>query len=601
MFQSFEIRTHPKDGPPRLAALRAELVAEPLDGFLVPRADAHQGEYVADHDGRLSWLTGFTGSAGFCAVLTDRAGVFIDGRYRVQVKSQVDLEHFTPVPWPETKLGNWLKEALPDGGTIGYDPWLHAYNEIETLSELLKVSGISLQTSGNLVDRIWHDQPPPPLGKVEVYPAELAGESHKDKRKRLAKALIDSGQSAAIITLPDSLAWLLNIRGSDIAHNPVAHGFAILHADSSVDLFIDAAKLDENVNVHLGADVRVHAPAAFAVTLASLSGKILVDKNTVPMQVIHTLETAKIHTVFDRDPCILPKARKNPAEIAGSAEAHLRDGAAMVEFLHWLDQEAPKGALTEIDVVKKLEGFRRATNALRDISFETISGAGPNGAIIHYRVNEECNRNITSGELLLVDSGGQYLDGTTDITRTIAIGEIGEDEKICFTRVLQGMIAVSRARWPKGVAGRDLDSLARYPLWLAGQDYDHGTGHGVGAFLSVHEGPVRIARTSDLPLESGMLLSNEPGYYREGAFGIRIENLIVVEPATDLPGADNREMLAFRTLTYVPIDRRLIVSDMLSTNERDWVNQYHADTRRFLSPRLSKEAREWLDAATQPL
>ena len=599
MFQTFTVTARPEQGPPRLAALRAKLAEAGLTGFLVPRADAHQGEYVAPHDERLAWLTGFTGSAGFCIVLPEVAGVFIDGRYRVQVKSQVDLAHFTPVPWPDVKPGDWLKEKLSQG-VIGFDPWLHTVDEIGKIEAALEGSAITLRPTENFVDAVWPDQPPPPRGRAIPHPLEFAGESAQAKRARLAADLRGAGQKAAVITLPDSVSWLLNIRGSDVARNPVVHAFALLHDDGRLTLFIDLAKLDAAVQEHLGPEVTLAPPADFTAALQALAGPVRVDRATAPLAVWQILEAAGVKTVPGQDPCLLPKARKNAAEIDGMRTAHLRDAAAMVEFLAWLDANAP-GELTEIDVVTKLEGFRRATNALREISFETICGAGPHGAIMHYRVTEETNRPLGSGELLVVDSGGQYPDGTTDITRTIALGEPPAEARACFTRVLQGMIAISRLRWPKGLAGRDLDPFARYQLWLAGQDFDHGTGHGVGAFHSVHEGPQRLSRTSEVPFEPGMILSNEPGYYREGAFGIRLENLVVVEPASDLPGADPRPMLSFETLTYVPIDRRLIDASLLSPAERSWLDAYHREVRERIGPRVSAAALDWLEAATQPL
>jgi Xaa-Pro aminopeptidase len=596
MFQTFETTSHPEYGPARLAALRAACAGEGLDGFLVPRADAHQGEYVADCDARLAWLTGFTGSAGFCVALADVAGVFVDGRYRTQVKSQVDLSVFTPVDWPETGLAEWLAAALPSGGKTGFDPWLHSADEIAKLEGKLAGTGITLHPCDNLVDRIWQDRPAPPRGKVIDYPVEFAGETSAGKRKRIAETL-DTAR-AAILTLPDSICWLLNIRGSDIARNPVVQAFAILHKNGNTDLFTDPEKTG---SVPLDPQITVHSTDRFEPALAALDGPVLVDGQTAPKAVSDILTTNNIGIINAPDPCILPKARKNPAELSGTRAAHLRDGAAMAEFLCWLEQETPKGTLTEIDVVTKLEGLRRATNALRDISFETICGSGPNGAIIHYRVSNDSNRTIRPGELLLVDSGGQYLDGTTDITRTVPVGNVGTLEKTCFTRVLQGMIAISRARFPRGLCGRDLDPLARYPLWLAGQDYDHGTGHGVGTFLSVHEGPQRISRLSEVPLEPGMILSNEPGYYREGAFGIRIENLIVVKEGAPLEGADPRDMLDFETLAYVPVNRHLIVREMLSPGEREWIDSYHAKTLAMLTGLVPDDVKKWLIAACAPL
>jgi Xaa-Pro aminopeptidase len=402
-----------------------------------------------------------------------------------------------------------------------------------------------------------------------------------------------------VLTLPDSICWLLNIRGADIPRIPIVQAFAILFADGTMQLFSDPAKFDA-----LGPDPAITLAHwdAFPAALAQLTGPVRVDKASAPLAVTRALDAAGIEIAYAQDPCVMPKACKSQAELDATRAAHLRDAAAMCAFLAWLEAQAPKGGLTEIDVVSKLEGFRRASNALQDISFDTICGSGPNGAIVHYRVTQGTNRAVQPGELLLVDSGGQYLDGTTDITRTIAIGPPGEEERRCFTRVLQGMIEVSLARWPKGVAGRDLDSLARIALWRAGQDYDHGTGHGVGAYLSVHEGPQRIARSSTLALEPGMILSNEPGYYREGAFGIRIENLVVVQPAPALPGGDaQREMLDFETLTWVPIDRRLVVPEMLTGPQRDWLNAYQAEVAKRVGPALSADDQGWLAAATAPL
>ncbi len=593
MFQTFDVTSRPEQGPPRLAALRAELEAEGLSGFMVPRADAHQGEYVAARDARLAWLTGFTGSAGFCAALRDVAGVFIDGRYRTQVKRQV-ADDFTPVPWPDQRLAGWLKVQLPGGGKVGFDPWLHTVAEIERWSRELNGSGVSMVRSANLVDRIWEDQPDPPMQPVKIHPIEFAGESAEDKIARLANDLREAGHDAAVITLPDSIMWLLNIRGADIERNPLAQGFAVLHGDARVDLFMAAGKLD---GVTLADGVTQHAPETFVAALKALPGRVRLDKSSAPQAVADALDG---RWVAGDEPCALPKARKNAAEIAGTAEAHLRDGAAVVELLSWLDAQAP-GSLSEIDVVKRLEAARRRDNALRDISFDTISGTGPNGAVMHYRVSEESDTRLENGHLLVLDSGGQYLDGTTDITRTIAIGEVGSEEKAAFTRVLRGMIAMSRLRWPEGLAGRDIEAIGRVPLWAAGQDFNHGLGHGVGAYLSVHEGPQRLSKMSQVPLEPGMILSNEPGYYREGAFGIRIENLLVVQRAQIDGGDPERAFLDWMTLTFVPIDRRLIVAEMLTPAERDWLNAYHAQVAEKIAPRVGDAAKTWLDAACAPI
>ena len=599
MIQNFETTTDPRHGAARVQLLRAEMAGLGIDGFLVPRADAHQGEYVAPHDARLAWLTGFSGSAGFAAILTDEAGIFVDGRYRLQVRDQVNTSVFTPVDWPETRLGPWLAARLSQGAVLGYDAWLHTIREIRTLTLELADQGVTLRPVDNPLDVIWADQPAPPRGPIIAYPDSHAGEASAEKRARLADDLKSAGDRAAFLTLPDSIAWLLNIRGSDIERNPVPHAFAILHDDGVVDLYCHPEKR-KDIRFD-DAAIRCHAPDRFTTDLARLDGPVRRDPNSCPMILHQLLQAAGVSTTDGPDPCLLPKACKNETELQGARDAQARDAVAMVEFLAWLDQAAPGGGLSEIDVVTALEEYRRATNALMDISFETIAGTGPNGAIVHYRVTRDTNRTIAEGDLLLVDSGGQYFDGTTDITRTIAIGPPTALQRRCFTRVLQGMIALSTARFPRGLAGRDLDPLARAALWRDGLDYDHGTGHGVGAYLSVHEGPARISRISDIALAPGMILSNEPGYYRAGAFGIRIENLIAVRDAPELAGADDRDMLGFETLTWVPIDRRLIDPALLGPEEIDWINTYHAGCRARPDGRLSAPAQAWLIAATEPV
>ena len=600
IFQSFKESASPEQGPPRLARLRDEMRAEGLSGFLVPRSDAYQGEYVAPADERLAWLTGFTGSAGFCVALLDTAGVFVDGRYRTQARAQIDTDHFHVVDWPETQPASWMRDALSNGDKVGFDPWLYTPDQISAIEDGLKETGITLVGCDNLVDRCWPDRPAPPVGKVRVYPETLAGRSHAEKRADLAAELTTRGERAAVITLPDSLAWLLNIRGSDIPRNPVPHGFGVLHDSGRVTLLIDPAKLSDAVRQHLGNDVAVQPFGDVATVLAALEGPVRLDRASVPQWVVDELKTAEVETVWGADPCVLPKARKTEAEIAATREAHTRDGAALCRFLAWFEQQRP-GTITEIDVVCKLEECRRGTGRLLDISFDTIAGSGPHGALPHYRVTESSNRVLGEGELLVLDGGGQYEDGTTDITRTLPIGTPGGDERASFTRVLQGMIAMSLARWPKGLAGRDLDVLARYPLWLADQDYDHGTGHGIGVNLCVHEGPQRLSRASHVTLEPGMIVSNEPGYYREGAFGIRIENIVVVQKAEPLTGGDDREKLCFEILSYAPIDRRPIDVEMLSRVERDWLNAYHAECRARLESLVDGEVAAWLAAATEPL
>ena len=597
LYQSFEDQSDPDQGPERLNKLRQEIAARDLSGYLVPRADVHQGEYVAARDERLAWLTGFTGSAGFCAVLPTCAGVFVDGRYRVQVKTQV-RDVFTPVDWPDVKVPDWLRSNVTEG-TIGFDPWLHTLSEIESYSKALDGSGITLSPCENLIDLIWPDQPDAPMAKAFAYEEKYAGKTHLQKRQDIARVLKDAGQDAAVITLPDSLAWLLNMRGGDVSHVPIAHGFVILHSDARVDLFMAAEKLTK-LKDHLGPDIRVHAQDSFAKHLAALTGVVRVDPDNVPMAVASILTTSGIEMARGKDPVILPKACKNPVELTQARRAHIRDAAAMCEFLCWLDAQAI-GTLSEIDVAVALEGFRRADPALTDISFDTISASGPNAALPHYSVTRASNRQLQNGEVMLVDSGGQYLDGTTDITRTIAIGAQPEAVKNAFTRVLQGMIAISQLRFPAGIAGRDLDAFARAALWSAGQDFNHGTGHGVGQFLSVHEGPQRISRQSHVAFQEGMILSNEPGFYEEGRFGIRTENLLVVQPAQVPEGGNIKALFEFETLTYVPIDLRMVIVEMLSENEKIWLNSYHQTCRDKIGPRLSADCQLWLQQATGPI
>ncbi|MFN3275317.1 MAG: aminopeptidase P family protein [Paracoccus sp. (in: a-proteobacteria)] len=596
-FQQFDDPAGGGDHAARLGALRKALAAQDLAGFIVPRADAHQGEYVAGADARLAWLTGFTGSAGFAIVAPDRAGVFIDGRYRVQVSTQIDLRHFAPVNWPETRPSDWLREALPQGGRVGFDPWLHTRREIGTMARALEGSGIALvAVADNPVDAVWPDRPAPPVGAARRHDDVLAGETAAQKRARLAVDLRAAGEAAALLTLPDSISWLLNIRGSDLPRNPVVQAFALLSDDGRVTLFADPAKFSDDLRAHLGDQVSVLPPDALEAALAAATGPLRLDPGSAPEAAFRIAEKAGIAVSTGPDPAVLPKARKNAAELAGMRAAHHRDGIAMVRLLAWLDRQQPD-TLTEIDVVRRLEDLRREAGII-DISFETIMGSGPNGAIVHYRVSEASNRRLAPGDLLLIDSGGQYVDGTTDITRTVPLGTPRADAVAPYTAVLRGMIALSRARFPRGVGGAHLDALARQFLWSGGLDFDHGTGHGVGAALCVHEGPARISRTSDMALEPGMILSNEPGYYREGSFGIRIENLIAVTETNAEPG---RRMLGFETLTLCPIDRRLIDLAALSRAECDWLDRYHAQVRAALADDLEGDERDWLMAATAPL
>ena len=608
MFQTFEVRGGGEGTPERVAGLRARLAERGVDGFLVPRADAHQNEIVAPCDERLAWLTGFSGSAGTAVVLAERAALFVDGRYTLQAGRQVETELFEIVAIHETPLAEWLEARLAEGMAIGYDPWLHGKAEIDRLAEAAGKKGAKLMPlEPNPLDEIWQERPPKPMGAVHAHPEQIAGEGAGEKRRRIGAAVAKEGADAAVLTQLDSIAWLLNIRGSDLPHSPVALGFAVVRADGSVGLFMEPDRFDGEVRAHLGNEVSIAPPERLGDELAGMRGKtVLLDRTACPLWIADRLERAGATPSWGEDPCLRPKARKNGAELAGMRAAHRRDGAAMVRFLHWLETAVAAGeTLSEIDVVARLEEFRAGTGELVDVSFDTICGAGPNGAIVHYRVNRETNRELKRGELLLVDSGGQYLDGTTDITRTVAIGEPDGQAVRPFTLVLKGMIAISRARWPKGVAGRDLDPFARQALWQAGLDYDHGTGHGVGAYLNVHEGPQRLSRRGgEVPLEAGMILSNEPGYYREGAFGIRIENLVAVDEPS-VPEGGERIMLGFETLTLAPIDRRLIDTGLLAPYDVAWLDAYHARVLAEIGAELDRErdaeVLEWLARACAPL
>ncbi len=598
MYQSFETPSH-SEGAARLSLLREELARRGLDGFIVPRADAHQGEYVAARDERLRWLTGFTGSAGQAMALTDRAAVFVDGRYTIQAATQLDTGAYEVVAIAETTASEWLAGAAGQGAVIGFDPWLVTPHQRDGIAPALMRIGATLRAEpDNPIDAVWDDQPAAPMGAAQVHPAHFAGASSEDKRRDLAAGFAEQRLDAFVLTLPDSINWLLNIRGSDLSHTPVMLANAILHKDGSVDLFADPDKLNEAVRAHLGAQVRIHEPATLLSVLADAKfARVGLEKASVPVIVETTLREAGAEVVWLRDPCVMPKARKNPAEQAGTRAAHLRDGAAMARFLCWLDRKSGGGELKEIKVAKRLEKYRHETGQLHDISFDTISAYGPNGAQPHYRVSRETNLTLTPGSLYLIDSGGQYQDGTTDITRVVAVGEPRDDHRRAFTLVLRGMIAVSRARFPEGTTGVQVDVMARMPLWSAGLDFDHGTGHGVGAFLGVHEGPASLSKRGTVALEPGMILSNEPGYYKEGDFGIRIENLLLVEPMT-VPEGGERGMMSFETLTLAPIDLRLVDADIMRDDEIAWLDAYHERVYDELYPMLDDTTREWLERVT---
>src|SRR5215471_14822542 len=585
----------------RVALLREELARRGLAGFIVPRADEYQGEYVPARGQRLAWLTGFTGSAGMAIVLTNRAAIFVDGRYTLQVAAQVDTAIFETRHLVDEPAAQWLGDAVASGDVIGYDPWLHTPQEVERFRAAVERAGGRLQTvDDNPLDKVWPGRPAAPLAPVVPHADAFAGESAEAKRTRIGGALGDSGIAAAVLTMPELIAWLLNIRGGDVSHTPLPLSYAILRQDGSVTLFIDHRKLTPDLNRHLGNTVTIEPQERLGPALDALAaegGRVQADPATAASWVFDRLGKAGAQIHRAADPCLLPKACKNPIEINGTRAAHRRDGAALTRFLAWLAREAPKGGLREIAVSDRLEAIRREGEHFRDLSFPTISGAGSNGAIVHYRAMPETEKLLESGTLYLLDSGAQYLDGTTDVTRTVAIGEPTQEMRDRFTRVLKGHIALALARFPKGTTGTQLDAFARRALWQEGLDYDHGTGHGVGSYLGVHEGPQRISKAANTQaLLPGMIVSNEPGYYKTGAYGIRIENLVLVQPAE---GAAQREMLEFETLTLAPIDRNLIDPSLLEEEEIDWLDTYHERVRETLTPLVDPDTAHWLAEATR--
>ncbi|MFD1951808.1 aminopeptidase P family protein [Sphingomonas arantia] len=591
----------------RLKLLRDELATRALDGFVVPLTDEHMSEYVGAYAQRLAWLTGFQGSAGAAVVLPADAAIFTDGRYTLQVREQVDGAHWSYQAVPETSITRWLAEHAPAGARIGYDPWLHTRDWVAQATAALAARGAELvAVDGNPVDAVWADRPAPSDARLVVHSDAHAGRTSADKRQAIADWLVTKGADATVLAALDSIAWTLNIRGADVDHTPVALAYAVVSADGTADLFVAPEKMADDVAQHLGNAVRVHPRDAFADHLRSLGGqRIAVDPAQSVAAIFAELEAGGAQVMEARDPTVIPRACKNAGEIAGQRAAQARDGAAVTRFLHWLSIEAPKGGLTELSAAARLEAFRREDARLIDLSFDSISGAGPNGAICHYKVDEASNRPIEIDSLYLIDSGGQYRDGTTDITRTVAVGAPTAEMRDRFTRVLKGHIALARAVFPEGTSGGQLDVLARQYLWAAGLDYPHGTGHGVGSFLAVHEGPQRISAAWSSqsggaePLREGMILSNEPGYYKAGEYGIRIENLLLVERRM-IPGAEGA-MLAFETLTFAPIDRTLVDLELLDAGERAWLDGYHAQVREVVGPLIDGAAKAWLDAVTAPL
>jgi Xaa-Pro aminopeptidase len=610
-FQSFDDRPGRAAGGERLAALRAELKRRGLDGFIVPRADRYQNEYVPPSAERLAWLTGFTGSAGTAIVLADRAAIFVDGRYLVQVREEVDTAAFAVEHLVEHPPAAWIEENLPAGAKLGYSPWLHTVDSAERLSKSCAAAGGSLVAlADNPLDALWTERPAPPLGAIALHDLRYAGE---DTAAKLARVREAAGKRADVLVVsdPQAVSWLFNIRGRDVPHTPVVLAYAIVQMSGRPMLYVDPRKLGSAVREALEALATLRVPTDFERDLAALgkTGRaVMLDPALCPDAIARLLTESGSKIVRGGDPIAPMKAVKNAAEIAGARAAQIRDGAAVTRFLAWFDGKAPRGKLTEIEAVEALESFRRDTGVLKDISFPTISGAGPDGAIVHYRVTRKSNRRIATGELFLIDSGGQYEDGTTDITRTIAVGAPKTDlrEDICkdmlksFTLVLKGHIAIARAVFPEGTTGAQLDTLARQFLWRDGRDFDHGTGHGVGSYLSVHEGPARISKLGTAPLKRGMILSNEPGYYRPGAYGIRIENLVLVTEAAPVEDAE-KPLNCFETLTLAPIDRRLIEPALMTQDEIAWLDAYHARVRDVLAPLLDEQTRAWLNGVCAPL
>ncbi|MBV9260987.1 MAG: aminopeptidase P family protein [Pseudolabrys sp.] len=601
-FQNFDIKNERAAVAGRVAALRGELKKRNLDGLLVPRADRQQNEYVPASEERLAWLTGFTGSAGFAIVTADKAALFVDGRYTTQVRDQTDTKIFDIQHLVEAPPEQWLEANIKAGGVIGYDPWLHTADQAEKVAKACESAGASLKAvMDNPIDTLWRERPAPPAGLAVPHNIKFAGESAADKIKRVRAELAKSKAGALLVTDPQAVAWTFNIRGSDLPHVPLVLANALVPSEGRPALYIESRKLDNAVRRALEEVADVRTPDDLARDLDTLKGKtVRIDRASAADALTRAMTDTGAKVVRGADPIAIMKAIKNHAEIAGSRAAHKRDGMAMVQFLAWFDREAPGGKLTEIDAVERLEGFRRETGKLKDVSFPTIAGSGPNGAIVHYRVTRDTNRIIGSGELFLIDSGAQYQDGTTDITRTVAVGAPSDEMRDRFTRVLKGHIAIATAIFPESTTGAQLDPLARVALWQAGLDYDHGTGHGVGSYLSVHEGPARISKLGTAPLRRGMILSNEPGYYKAGRYGIRTENLVLVIAEAEPPGAE-KPLNAFETLTLAPIDRRLIDARMLSGKERAWLDSYHGRVMEEIGPLVDKSAQKWLEAVTRPL
>ncbi len=603
MYQSFEDSGGPENCKERTELLRAELKKRGLYGFLIPHSDEYQSEYLAASAERLAWLTGFTGSAGFAILLEHNGYLFVDGRYTLQAREQSASEIFSSRSLIEEPPAKWLEKNLKPGLKIGYDPRLHTIQGAKSLRKACKKAGgelISLET--NPLDTVWTDQPASPLGKVAIQNLEFAGETAHSKLTRIDKKLEEARSDALVLTLADSIAWTFNIRGRDIAHNPVPLCTAILRRDEKPVLVIDKRKVDKKAGKYLEEICSLAEPEALAMLLKDLKDEkitIQLDPNSANAWFAQNLKHGNAKIKLVADPVIAMKAIKNDAEISGARTAHIRDGAALCRFLCWLENAVETSSPDEIGAAGKLEKIRAETGELRDISFDTISAMGSHGAIVHYRVSKASNRRIEPDSLYLVDSGGQYEDGTTDITRTLAIGKPSPEMRKHFTLVLKGHIAIATARFPTGTNGAQIDAFARRFLWDEGLDYAHGTGHGVGSYLAVHEGPQSISKRGATALKPGMIVSNEPGYYKEGEYGIRIENLVMVRQ--DEKGPDGLDFLSFEMLSFTPIDLALVDASLLSDSEIEWLNDYHNETREKLLPLLTSGDKDWLEQATRHL
>jgi Xaa-Pro aminopeptidase len=622
MFQTFDAPPETNAGADRVKALRARFQRLGIDAFIVPNTDEFQSEYVPASEQRLRWLTGFSGSAGNAVIGFKRAAFVTDGRYTLQAAGEIDTDVLEIVKTPETSLTDWIISAIGAGSRVGFDPWLHAVGQVEAMSEAFRRDKIKLKPiASNPIDSIWPrrrpDRPAKPSGLIVPQPVAYTGRSAEEKIAELQATLKADNQLATVLTASDSIAWLLNIRGSDVPHNPIVLAYAIVPQSGPAELFVDPAKLGPEAKAHLSRLVRVSPPAAFAARLKfyatpERSGQgrsrtskpakvspVRIDPTATSYAIVRRLGGRR-RVIHAADPVKAVKAVKTAVELEGARMAHVRDGVAVCRFLAWLDRTAPDGDIDEIGAAQHLERLRTETNELKELSFDTISGSGPNGAIVHYRVTTKTNRRLRPGELYLIDSGAQYIDGTTDVTRTVAIGRPTADMRRHYTLVLKGHIAIATARFPEGTAGGQLDSLARLALWQNGLDYDHGTGHGIGSYLCVHEGPQSLSKRHAVALKAGMILSNEPGFYKTGAYGIRIENLLIVSPAARVAGGD-RPMLSLETITLAPMDRRLIDTALLIPAELAWIDTYHKRVRTTLAAKLAKADRTWLEAATAPL